>query len=62
MNNQPPSFLKLLEEIDNTYGEHIGEGVNPAPILLSLLQKEREKTFKLEQKIDYYQKRYLHAR
>ena len=63
MNDQlPPSYLALLEDIIDTYGQDIEMGVNPTPILLSLLQQEREKNYYLEQKIGYYQKRYLHAR
>ena len=58
---QPPSYLELLEEINNLYGEHIEMGVPVDTFLLSRLHREREKTYYLEKKIEYYEKRYLYA-
>jgi hypothetical protein len=57
---QPPSYLELLEEINDLYGEHIEMGVPVDTFLLSRLHREREKVHYLEQKVEYFEKRYMH--
>ncbi len=59
---QPPSYLSLLEEVNDLYGEHIEMGVPVDTFLLSRLHREREKNHYLEQRIEYFEKRFLHAR
>jgi len=57
---QPPSYLELLKEINDLYGEHIEMGVPVDTFLLSRLHREREKNHYLQLRIDYYEKRFLH--
>jgi len=51
-----PSYLDLIEEMNDKYGEWIEMGYDVDRILLSLLHKEREKNYDLRQKIEYYEK------
>lgn len=57
MRNKPPSYLALIEHINDQYGEWIEMGYDVDRILLSLLHKEREKNFDLENKIEYLEKK-----
>ena len=52
-----PSYLELVEDINNLYGEWIEMGYDVDRILLSLLHKEREKNYDLENKIEYLEKK-----
>jgi DNA-binding PadR family transcriptional regulator len=54
---KPPSYLDLIEELNETYGEWIEMGHSVESILLSLLHKEREKNYDLMMKIEYMEKR-----
>ncbi len=53
----PPTYLGLLEEIVDKYGEWVEMGNYIDTILLSLLHKEREKNFDLQIKIEYLEKK-----
>jgi hypothetical protein len=59
---QPPSYLELLEEINNLYGEHIEMGVPVDTFLLSRLHREREKNHYLQLRIDHFEKRFMHEK
>ena len=54
---KPPSYLELLEEINDLYGDYIEMGVPVENFLLSRLHREREKVFDLEQRIEYLERK-----
>ena len=53
---KPPSYLDLIEELNEKYGEWIEMGHSVESIILSLLHREREKNYDLQKKIEYYEK------
>lgn len=55
-----PSYLGLLDEVNDLYGEYIEMGISVDTFLLSRLHREREKNFDLQRKVDYLEKRLLH--
>lgn len=59
---KPPSYLDLLEEVKDRFDEYLDMDCDPKGFILSLLHQEREKTFRLEQRLDYFERRHLHER
>jgi hypothetical protein len=59
---QPPSYLELLEEINDLYGEHIEMGVPVDTFLLSRLHREREKNHYLQLRVEYFEKRFKYEK
>lgn len=55
--NKRPSYLDLVEDINNTYGEWLEMGYDVDRILLSLLHKERENNYNLQNEVDYLRKK-----
>lgn len=53
----PPSYLDLIQELNEKYGEWIEMGHDVDRILLSLLHREREKNYDLQMKIEYHEKK-----
>lgn len=59
---QAPSYLSLLEEVKTRFDEYLEMDLNPTGFIISLLHQEREKNFILENKLDYFEKRFMHER
>ena len=57
---RPQEYVDMLEEITINFKEYLDEGCDPSGYILSLLHKEREKTFYLQQRLDYFEKRFMH--
>jgi hypothetical protein len=51
------TLLELVEEINFKYGEWLQMGYSLDSLLISLLHQERVKTFELEKKVDYLEKK-----
>ncbi len=54
---KPPSYMDLLEELNDLHGEYIEMGIPLDHFLLPKLFREREKNHELMMKIDYLERK-----